>query len=141
MKMSHFKKYWVSVDEDDIIAVLKTKVWDCLFFLTQYLFLLIQTKFEERYKHLRSLSSLPSVPSHAASRKKHSRLNTLLRDNLHTDSEAEDEDDTASSATSEPWEAEFHQYLKAVEAVNDDVDIISWWGVSDHHGSDLDFLT
>lgn len=76
------------------------------------------------------------MPSHAASCKKNSRLNTLLRDNLYTDSEAEDDDDVASGATSEPWEAEFQQYLKTVEAVDNDVDIISWWGVSHHN--DLD---
>ena len=30
----------------------------------------------------------------------------------------------------EPWMGEFNQYLKTVEAVAEDVDIISWWGVS-----------
>ena len=61
--------------------------------------------------------------------KKYSRLEGLLRDNLQTDLEAEDEVGSTFSDISEPWMGEFNQYLKTVEAVAEDVDIVSWWGV------------
>jgi hypothetical protein len=42
--------------------------------------------------------------------------------------EADDEDSVDPS--SEPWMVEFTEYLKTVEGLGDDVDIVSWWGVS-----------
>jgi hypothetical protein len=71
------------------------------------------------------VSNKRCVLTRVQNRKKSSRLDGLLHANLHTDSEADDDEDVIDNS-SEPWLAEFYEYLKTVE----DVDIVSWWGVS-----------
>ena len=128
--MSHFKKYWTSVDEGEITSVLKKKVHKSGYF---YCYLLTIIQFEEHYKQIHATVAPGSVPSLSGNRKKHSRLEGLLRANLHTDSEEEDDLDPLASDTSDPWMAEFNRYLKTVEAIPEDMDTVSWWGVSPIH--------
>jgi hypothetical protein len=45
-------------------------------------------------------------------KKKAGRLQGLLRDNLQTDSEAEDDAMNSLGASSEPWKVEFELYLE-----------------------------
>jgi hypothetical protein len=55
------------------------------------------------------------------------KANGLLhRNSMDTDS---DSDDNLSTAV-ESWTVEFDRYIKTVEAVGKDVDIVDWWGVS-----------
>lgn len=65
-----------------------------------------------------------------ASKKKGGRLEGLLRNNLHTDSEADDDIPNQPSTSVEPWKVEFELFLATVEAELDGMDIIEWWGVS-----------
>ncbi|KIL55647.1 hypothetical protein M378DRAFT_57305, partial [Amanita muscaria Koide BX008] len=111
-KLSHFTKYWTSVNEEEITSVLKKK-------------------FEEHYKCVRSNNTASSASDRYAGQVKPTQRKGLLRDNPQTDSEAEDDMvSTTFNNTTEPWMAEFNQYLKTVEAIADDVDIVSWWGLN-----------
>jgi hypothetical protein len=38
--------------------------------------------------------------------------------------------DSFASDISDPWMVEFNRYLKTVEAIPEDMDTVSWWGVS-----------
>ena len=126
--MSHFKKYWTSVDEGEITSVLKEKVSSLAGFCAIAEQMI---QFEEHYKQIHS--SIPPgpgvLPSLSSKHKKPSHLEGLLRDNLHTDSDEEDDLDSLASDTVDPsGMAEFNRYLTTVEAIPEDVDIVSWWG-------------
>ena len=45
------------------------------------------------------------------------------------DSDSEDENLLAAPQS---WTVEFERYIQTAEAVAKDVDIVDWWGVSDH---------
>ena len=87
-------------------------------------------QFEEHYKCVRSNNTASSTSTQYADQAKPIQCKGLLRDDPQTDSEAEDNMESMTSNTTEPWMAEFNQYLKTVEAIADDMDIVSWWGVS-----------
>jgi hypothetical protein len=61
-----------------------------------------------------------------AAKRKTSRLEELLHNNLHTDSEVEDDIPNQSSMSIEPWKIEFELFLATVEAELDGMDIIEW---------------
>jgi hypothetical protein len=65
-----------------------------------------------------------------ASKKGTSRLEGLLRSNLQTDSEAEDDTMTPSNASTEPWKIEYDLYFATVEVGLNGTNIVQWWGVS-----------
>lgn len=46
------------------------------------------------------------------------------------DTDSEDDDEAVSASVAQlPWLSEFDRYIKTVEAVDADVDIVNWWGV------------
>ena len=63
-----------------------------------------------------------------ASKKKTSQLEELLRSNLQTDSEAED--DTIDTSSTEPWTIEYDLYFATVEVGLNGTNLVEWWGVS-----------
>ena len=46
---------------------------------------------------------------------------------------SDSEDDQGLSAIPESWMVEFDRYIKTVEAISKDMDIVHWWGVGDHN--------
>jgi len=65
-----------------------------------------------------------------ASKTKTSWLEGLLRSNLQTDSEAEDDTLNMSNASTEPWKIEYDLYFAMVEVGLNSTNIVQWWGVS-----------
>ena len=50
----------------------------------------------------------------------------LLRRNVMTDSEDEHSD---VSEAADPWSIEFERYVNTAEVVDEEADIVDWWGV------------
>ena len=60
--------------------------------------------------------------------KNHVASGFLRRNAVDTDSE----DDGDLSTATESWMVKFDHYIKTVEAIPNDVDIVDWWGGSSH---------
>jgi hypothetical protein len=69
-------------------------------------------QFQERCLQLHSSNTSRTAAVATVTKKKAGRLQGLLRDNLQTDSEAEDDAMNSLGASSEPWKVEFELYLE-----------------------------
>jgi len=123
--MTHFKKYWGTLLQGEVLSLLETKV---IFYIFEFLHTHLNLgQFEERYKRLQSCSS-DSQPTQNSQPRKQSRMAGLIRRNLDTDSENEDDTDEALDPA-KPWMGEFKRYLDTVDVVPDNMNIVRWWGV------------
>lgn len=125
--MSHFKKYWKPTDEESIIKLLEEKVSRLLSIPT--LSINLHFQFRERYNQICCVNGSAAPSAQPSNSKNCSRFEGLLRDNLLTDSEAEEDEDSFANTSAKPWRAKFQRYLDTVEAIPDDIDIVAWWGV------------
>ena len=89
----------------------------------------VYLKFEERYEKLNYPQASLSSISVFNSGKVRKTAGLLRRDVVSSDSE----DDQGLSAIPESWMVEFDRYIKTVEAISEDMDIVHWWGVGDHN--------
>ena len=130
--MSHFRKYWSSDLEDEVLELLKVKVRYRAYYNNDILFQLIDIyfKFEERYKKLQQPQAGMSTSNSSCSTV-HQTAGLLQRNAVNSDSD--DEDNLSLTNDSELWMVEFDRYIQTVEAVSKDnkLDIVEWWGVSE----------
>ena len=71
-----------------------------------------------------------SVTAPLRASKSQSRIGRLVRRNLDTDSEAEDNDNGINIDPLKPWMAEFRLYIDTHDIVPEGMSIVHWWGVS-----------
>ena len=59
-------------------------------------------------------------------------MEELIQCNLDTDSENEDDDDVMLDPA-KPWLGEFKWYLDTMDVVPENMSIVWWWEVCEHH--------
>jgi hypothetical protein len=75
------------------------------------------------------LNTLPKKSTGPTPSQSNSRINRLVRRNLETDSEAEDDLDVGSHPL-RPWMVEYERYINTHDVIPSRTSIIAWWGVS-----------
>lgn len=76
------------------------------------------------------LNMLPKKSTAPTPSQSNSRINRLVRRNVETDSEAEDDLDGSGSDPLRPWMVEYERYINTHDVIPSRTSIVAWWGVS-----------